>query len=830
MATWRAQARSAPATFLIGVFLVCMCGLMLQIIETRLLSVIAWYYLAFFAISMAMFGMTAGALLVYFNAQRFRSDRLLEHLSWISAAFAIAVVASTLSAISTVLGSSLSSGLMALLWFKLILIILPPYVLAGMAISLALTSSPWPVGLVYGVDLVGAATGCLLALALMSWLDGISALFAVAAVGAAAASCFRMAWRRSSGGGDAIRESWVNRWVVFRYPALLAALLAILAGLNGWAEPYGIRPTIVKDRLEFGAPAAQEWNSFSRVRAEPAAVTRPEISGASPKTPPVEASQMRMEIDGGAATTMYRFDGDFSALWFLKYDVTNLAYAIRHDGRAAVIGVGGGRDLLSAHYFGFADVTGVELNPIFVRWLTGKFRDYNRLADVPGTRFFVDEARSWFARTDERFDLIEMSLIDTWAATGAGAFSLSENGLYTVEGWQHFLDALAPNGVLTVSRWYYPKNLTETGRLLSLAAAALRARNVVRPEAQIYLASSSGLATIIVSNAPFSDEDLARLHAATSELGFTELVSPDRAPASAMLGSVLNTTTAAGVSDLASEYHIDLTAPTDDRPFFFNQLMLTDLASIRNASEAQDGVIRGNLAAAKTVAIIVVLSLTLVLATIVGPSLSAVRQAPASLACLGTLWFGLIGLGFMFVEIGVIQRVSLFLGHPVYGLAIGLFSMILSTGIGSLLSERVRLGTAPRIAAWAGLLCFFVAALGAWFPLLVGAFESGSLAVRTVVSLTAIVPAGILMGFGFPTGMRLVNAIDRRPTPWFWAVNGAAGVLAASVAVGTSIAFSIHSSLWIGAGCYLLLAPVGLAMTRLETAPDILKGALQRQS
>src|SRR5689334_1473066 len=126
MATWRAQPRSAPAAFLIGVFLVCMCGLMLQIIQTRLLSVIAWYYLAFFAISMAMFGMTAGALLVYFNAQRFQSDRLLEHLSWISAAFAIAVVASTLSAISTVLGSSLSSGLMALLWFKLILIILPP--------------------------------------------------------------------------------------------------------------------------------------------------------------------------------------------------------------------------------------------------------------------------------------------------------------------------------------------------------------------------------------------------------------------------------------------------------------------------------------------------------------------------------------------------------------------------------------------------------------------------------------------------------------------------------------------------------------------------------
>jgi hypothetical protein len=133
-----------------------MCSLMLQIMETRLLSVIAWYYLAFFAISMAMFGMTAGSLFVYFKASLFPPTRLFEHLSWIGSAFAIAVVISTLSMISTVVLAGLTSAMMAVLWFKLIVIILPPYVLAGMAISLALTQSPWPVGIVYGVDLVGA--------------------------------------------------------------------------------------------------------------------------------------------------------------------------------------------------------------------------------------------------------------------------------------------------------------------------------------------------------------------------------------------------------------------------------------------------------------------------------------------------------------------------------------------------------------------------------------------------------------------------------------------------------------------------------------------------
>ena len=244
-----------------------------------------------------------------------------------------------------------------------------------------------------------------------------------------------------------------------------------------------------------------------------------------------------------------------------------------------MIGVGGGRDLLSAHFFGFADVTGVELNPTFISWLTRRFRDFNHLADLPGTRFNVDEARSWFARTHERFDLIEMSLVDTWAATGAGAYSLSENGLYTVEGWKHFLDALTPNGVYTVSRWYNPANASETGRVVSLAMTALRAHGVDDPRAHIFMAGTPILATIIVGAAPLSATDLSKLHETTHELGFTELISPDRDQGPGLLGEVLSARTEADFDELTKRYHLDLSAPTDDRPFFFNQLILTDLVS-----------------------------------------------------------------------------------------------------------------------------------------------------------------------------------------------------------------------------------------------------------
>ena len=148
--------------------------------------------------------------------------------------------------------------------------------------------------------------------------------------------------------------------------------------------------------------------------------------------------------------------------------------------------MGGGRDPLCAYFFGFRDVTGVELNPIFIDLLTRQFRDYDHLADLPGVRLFTDEGRSWFARTAERFDLIEMSLVDTWAATGAGAFSLSENGLYTTQGWRHFLSALTPNGIFTVSRWFNPNDITETGRLVSLAAAALREEGIDQPQDHLF--------------------------------------------------------------------------------------------------------------------------------------------------------------------------------------------------------------------------------------------------------------------------------------------------------------------------------------------------------
>jgi hypothetical protein len=259
---------------------------------------------------------------------------------------------------------------------------------------------------------------------------------------------------------------------------------------------------------------------------------------------------------------------------------------------------------------------------------------------------------------------------------------------------------------------------------------------------------------------------------------------------------------------------LDLTPPTDERPFFFNQLPLYNpLQTLRLAfAIGTTHVTSGNLLATVTLMGLFSLSAVLVGATIILPIRPAYAAVNRRLVVLGTAYFLLIGVGFMSIEIGLLQRLSVFLGHPIYALSIVLFSMILATGLGSLLSDKVPLVTRPRFMLWAVLLGGYLGLLPLWLPALTGRFDSATLLVRASLCIMVMAPAGVLMGYGFPTGMRLVSAIDRTPTPWFWGINGAASVLASTLAVACSLAFGISTTLTVGALCYMLLIPVALTL------------------
>lgn len=808
--------------FFTGLFLICMSTLMLQIILTRILSVVAMYYLAFLSISMAMLGMTAGAILVYLKLDEITSENVSAYLSRLSTAFALAICVAFLLLLASPL-VLLKAATGVVMWGKALVFLAAPFLVAGVAVSLALTRSPFPVGITYGVDLLGAAFGCLVVPLLLNYVDAPSAMFFVAALTGLAGVCFRAA------GGDRALGVFPD-WRLLRRPGVVSATVLALAFANG-ATRYGFQPMSAKSRMiTIGTDYDfDKWNSFSHVTVTRESGPVAFLWGGSPALPSgMGVDQRYLDIDNTAGTSMARFTGDTRPFEFLKYDITNLVYWVRPGGRVGVVGVGGGRDVLSAYVFGSRDVTGVELNPILLDLLTdsNKFRSYAGLADLPGIRLVVDEGRSWFARTTEKFDVIEMSMVDTFAATGAGAFALSENSLYTVEGWRVFLSALSPTGLFTVSRWHSPSSPIELGRTTSLAVAALLSLGAPNPRDHIFIAGVGSLATVIVSRQPFTATDLARLKEVTARMRFETLASPDQAPAEPMIRGILSATTTAELDESARGYWLDLSPPSDSRPFFFNQVRLDSLDNItmyinilfhrKGGGVFDSGLVHGNLVAIGTLFLLIVLSFAAVVLAVILPAFSSLHDVRRSLAVLGSAYFLLIGLGFMFVEIGLIQRISVFLGHPIYALSIVLFSIILSTGVGSLLSERFMPTRPAGILLWLSVLVIYLLGLPYILPLAArSSLESASLLSRALVSVAIILPAGMLMGFAFPLGMRLVTRQDARPTPWFWGVNGAAGVLAAGLAVTTSIAFSVDTTIRIGALCYILLLPTGILLMAL---------------
>ncbi|HEY2250332.1 MAG TPA: hypothetical protein VGH74_04695, partial [Planctomycetaceae bacterium] len=539
----------------LGTFLLALVMLALEITLTRILSVTTYYHLAFLAISTAMLGMTAAATTVFLNPQRFSAERLAPNLGRACLEFAIAVpvALALLCLIPVVLDASVMSALGLLAVTAACTL---PFYFAGMAITLVLTKCSLPIGFVYASDLVGAAMGCLLVLGGLEFLDAPSLILLCGAIGAVAGAVY----------------SWGRELRKLRALNLgVAIVLAAMTIVNAQSSRF-IRPLVVKGRVQ---PATsyllERWNSFSRIAVFPEMTTGANLWGPSPMTPREPLHQYYMHIDGEAGTVMRQFHSR-DDIEHLRYDVTNVAHAVRPGGAACVIGVGGGKDVQSALLFGHSSVVGIDVNPIFISLIEHEFRDFVRLADRKDVKLVVDEARSYLSRSDEKFSVLQMSLIDTWAATGAGAMTLSENALYTVEGWRAMIDRLDDDGLFTVSRWYDPNNLGETGRLISLATMVLLENGVTRPADHLVLVTQGRVATLILSKRPFSAADLDALDDFCGQMKFNVVATPRESPENPVLKKILAVTSPAELLRIHSDSPFRIDPTTDEDPHFFNML------------------------------------------------------------------------------------------------------------------------------------------------------------------------------------------------------------------------------------------------------------------
>jgi len=765
-------------------FVVTGATVFVEIILTRIFSVVLWYHFAFAAISLAMLGMAGGAMYIYLHRHRYLPDDSLQAMGRLSAYFAASLVVSYLLS----LGVAFTMEFHPVAVISLLLIVglwVMPFFISGMIVALALTRTPFPVGRLYAADLMGAALGCLLVQPALTLLGPPAALGAAALVLSLTAGWVlpqRRLWGTMAGAGG------------------LAAFVVVCL-----AAPGLFSPKWVKGVWE---PPAEKifWNAYSRVAVFPPELRDPGFGGVGllgwgmgDKLPPEGFPKVytRYEnVDANSATWITQFDGDLSKHGYLAYDVVNAGYHLRPQGEVAIVGVGGGRDVLCALMMGGRRVTGIELNEVFIKLLEEDFAEFSgRIARRPGVNLVVGEARNWLERTQERFDLIQISLIDTWAATASGAYALSENTVYTVEAWSTFLSRLKPGGILSVSRWYRPAAPEEAYRLTALAQEALVAGGQKEPQKCVAVVANSrqaagmpGIATVLVSPAPLSGEDCVKIEEMAQKCGFRVLYSPARVQQPFL--TLLNP----GDSRQWQEsYSFDISSPTDNRPFFFFIVRPGDLFKFWNWQNIwATAQASGHTFNYVAILILGLLGLALVAAaaaiTLLPLYLREGRRVWQKGDMTPAVYFAAIGLAFMLVEIAIMQRAGIILGHPVYGLVVTLFSLLLGSGVGSLLASE--LPGRPREKA----RLFLLGAVGATFvvilalPGIASLLRAAPQPVRIAAVAGLVFAVGLFMGTPFPMGLEAARARGREDLlPWFWGVNGVCSVLGAFLATVSSI-------------------------------------------
>jgi len=784
-----------------GLFMVTHATLMYEILLTRIFSVTMWYHFAFVAISVALFGMTVGAILVYIFPNYFTQERVKYHLALSSLLFAVSIVFSFLTHLSIPFVTT-DISIVGLYSIALTYVVISvPFVFSGVCVCLALTKFPQQVSKLYAADLAGAATGCILLIYTLEITDGPTAVIIVALLASIGTVFFA-----AESGSKKLRR------IALMCSIFLASFSVVHTVLVTRQSPL-LRLLWVKGKLEDRSLTLYEkWNSFSRVRVSgnPQTLEEPFGWGLSSAYPSGRGvRQLHMNIDATAGTILTYFDGDLDDLEHLKYDVTNLAHYIRHDSKVLVVGTGGGRDILSALVFNQRSVLGVEINKDIIKAVNQVFGDFTgHLGRNPKVTFVNDEARSYTARLKDKFDIIQVSLIDTWAATATGAFVLAENSLYTIEAWQVFLDHLNINGILTFSRWYFRDRPGEMYRLTSLASASLTQLKVDEPRKHIVIVRHmqqrndgsvpDGIGTILVSKEPFSNRVLDTIENITRKMQFDLVLSPrfslDSTFATIASGKDLDMFTA--------KFPINISAPTDDRPFFFNMLRIQDMFNLRLWEQ---GMMSINMRAVFVLGVLLIIVVALTFLCIIVPLILTTEKLSLRRTLPLFMFFACIGLGFMLIEISQMQRLIVFLGHPMYSLSVVLFVLLLSSGLGSYSTQKISNSrvTGSAITRLFLLICTLII-FGKFTPYAINAFHGAMTIIRILVAATILFPLGLFMGMAFPLGMKMASTKSAALTPWLWGINGATSVCASVFAVVIALSSGISTSFWIGFSCYVV--------------------------
>jgi len=793
-----APAKTSPTTvsarIALAIGTVSFSALLLELSLTRLFSVVLFYHLAFLAVSLALLGLGAGGVFAYVRGEQLHRIPLGRLCSALAVGDAAAILIALTLVLRLPVSLLLSKGNMARLTAIYFLCAIP-FFLTGLILSSCFARKTEQIGKLYAADLIGGATACLLLVPLLNFVGAPNAIIVAALIMLVSA----LLWSPD------------QRWIAIA--GLGVALLMVVNLRTRWID------VVYAKGMRVSKPEFARWNAISRIQVD--TTSAPWAAEQVDNAGPVKS----IAIDADANTFVMAADphawspGYQSALMSKAPSVVNI---LRPHGTFAIIGPGGGVDVVRAVANGSPSVTGIEINPIIATDLMrSKYADYSHhLYSIPEVHIEVRDGRSFIRSSGDKFDVIEMTLVDTWASTAAGAFALSENNLYTTQAFHEYFQHLQPDGMLAITRWEF-RQPREALRVVSQAIAALRQEGVTDFTRHIIVISDGELdhdgrpVAVLAKRSEFTpaEEDQVRAHLRQHpNLVAVYLPGEDEVAQGRFAATEFRDLIASGDPDrFARGYTFDVSTASDNQPFFFFTLRLSKALQLATGKSGLDW--KMNLGVLVLFALLAI-SAFAVAAFLVIPLLMS--GSARHLEKLPLLYFIALGLGYILIEMVFIQRFVLFLGHPTYAITVVVFLMLLASGLGSLNSSRwikTERSLRPLIAAIALIAACYCLML----PMVLTPLVGLPLPAKLIITALLIAPLAFLMGMPFPTGLRALSLKATGTVEWAWALNAGASVLGSAFAIVIALEFGLTVVLLTAAIIYALAGALSVSLRSADS-------------
>jgi hypothetical protein len=786
----------------LSLFLLSAATLAFEINLTRLFSVAQFYHFAFMIVSIALlgFGASGAALTIFPALQNAEPKQRLSQLGFATGAGIL---------VAYLLTNRLPFDSFSIAWDRRQVWILilhyialaAPFFFSGMTLGFLLNAFPQSAGRTYAVNLLGSAMGC------------IAALIAPLFVGAEGMVTLSIALASLAG---MISMSHTR----LRHPLLLASFAFFVFSLFDLGLRFAGNPSFAFLELRLSPykslsyamqyPGAsvihRRWNAFSRVDVVRSDAIH-SLPGLSYRYLEPLPALDGLLVDGDDLSPVPQPETDSG---FVGYLPNALALHLRPEANVLILEPRGGLDIFTALALGSGEITAVEINPLIVNSAP--------IYDAPRVQVYIESDRSFLRRAGSKHDAIIFSLASSFHPVRSGAYTLAEDYRFTVESFADALARLNPDGLLAAMRWLQNPP-SEDLRLFALAVTALENADA-NPRAQIVAFRGFNTATVLVKNGAFTPGELTSIRAFLAERAFDLTYAPDVRAGETNQYNVLQESkyyqtyltflNSNPRESFYDEYEYDVRPPTDDHPFFGHYFKWSQapqvIAEFGKAWQPFGGAGYFVIVALLVLAILLAVVLILLPVAITKRAMRKTQYAARSTFPLRNLvYFGLLGLAFLFVEIPLLQRFILYLGNPAYAFTAVVFSLLFFSGVGSRLSDRIPVR--PSLAVLIILILLAPALLPRLFTLTLGL----PLTIRLGLTALVLSPLGLLMGVPFPAGIRLIkreqvrgreNEAQDASIPWIWAVNGAASVVASILSALLALTFGFSWVLRIGALCY----------------------------